>query len=167
MAANWRRCQQCRKVLPVEDFDGDSPVCRADVAKANAPVTGRTKASAVTTRTVQPAPTLTPQFWALLPAFLPVVLVLVAENVGHIRGRGLLAGVEIVADRATKEPDGALATKVVGACKRNGLIVGRNAETAAGLDNVLALSPPLNLTEDDLDFIVDGLAKGLAEATAA
>jgi uracil-xanthine permease len=32
------------------------------------------------------APTLTPQFWALLPAFLPVVLVLVAENVGHIRG---------------------------------------------------------------------------------
>ena len=61
MAANWRRCQQCRKVLPVEDFDGDSPVCRADVAKANAPVTGRTKASAVTTRTVQPAPSLTPQ----------------------------------------------------------------------------------------------------------
>jgi uracil-xanthine permease len=32
------------------------------------------------------APEITPQFWALLPAFLPVVLVLVAENVGHIRG---------------------------------------------------------------------------------
>jgi len=32
------------------------------------------------------APELTPGFWALLPAFLPVVLVLVAENVGHIRG---------------------------------------------------------------------------------
>ena len=32
------------------------------------------------------APRLTPAFWALLPAFLPVVLVLVAENVGHIRG---------------------------------------------------------------------------------
>jgi NCS2 family nucleobase:cation symporter-2 len=31
-------------------------------------------------------PRLTPGFWALLPAFLPVVLVLVAENVGHIRG---------------------------------------------------------------------------------
>ena len=32
------------------------------------------------------APQLTPGFWSLLPAFLPVVLVLVAENVGHIRG---------------------------------------------------------------------------------
>jgi uracil-xanthine permease len=32
------------------------------------------------------APRLTPGFWSLLPAFLPVVLVLVAENVGHIRG---------------------------------------------------------------------------------
>jgi NCS2 family nucleobase:cation symporter-2 len=32
------------------------------------------------------APELTPGFWSLLPAFLPVVLVLVAENVGHIRG---------------------------------------------------------------------------------
>ena len=32
------------------------------------------------------APRLTPAFWTLLPAFLPVVLVLVAENVGHIRG---------------------------------------------------------------------------------
>jgi uracil-xanthine permease len=32
------------------------------------------------------APEITPQFWSLLPAFLPVVLVLVAENVGHIRG---------------------------------------------------------------------------------
>jgi adenosylmethionine-8-amino-7-oxononanoate aminotransferase len=88
-------------------------------------------------------------------------------NVGSIRGRGLLAGVEIVADRATKEPDGALATAVVGACKRHGLIVGRNAETAAGLDNVVALSPPLNLTEDDLDFIVTTLAAGIEEASAA
>jgi adenosylmethionine-8-amino-7-oxononanoate aminotransferase len=88
-------------------------------------------------------------------------------RVGNIRGRGLLAGVEMVADRATKEPDGALATRVVGACKARGLIVGRNAETAAGLDNVVALSPPLNLTEDDLEFIVTSLAAGVEEASAA
>ncbi len=71
MAANWRRCQQCRKVLPVDDFDGDSPVCRADVAKANAPVTGRTRASAVTTRTVQPPASRAP-----------------ATAIRDIRGRG-------------------------------------------------------------------------------
>ncbi|GMA28367.1 uracil-xanthine permease family protein [Arenivirga flava] len=33
-------------------------------------------------------PFATPEVWAVLPAFLPVVLVLVAENVGHIRGVG-------------------------------------------------------------------------------
>lgn len=31
-------------------------------------------------------PLMHPQVWAVLPAFLPVVLVLVAENVGHIKG---------------------------------------------------------------------------------
>jgi uracil-xanthine permease len=31
-------------------------------------------------------PFTNPELWAILPAFLPVVLVLVAENVGHIRG---------------------------------------------------------------------------------
>jgi len=33
-------------------------------------------------------PIVAPEVWAVLPAFLPVVLVLVAENVGHIRGVG-------------------------------------------------------------------------------
>jgi NCS2 family nucleobase:cation symporter-2 len=33
-------------------------------------------------------PVVSPEVWAVLPAFLPVVLVLVAENVGHIRGVG-------------------------------------------------------------------------------
>lgn len=31
-----------------------------------------------------------PTLWALLPAFLPVVLVLVAENVGHVKSVGLM-----------------------------------------------------------------------------
>ena len=31
-------------------------------------------------------PFTNPELWAILPAFLPVVLVLIAENVGHIRG---------------------------------------------------------------------------------
>jgi hypothetical protein len=48
MAANWRRCQKCRKVLPVEDFDGDSDICRADAAKAAAAATAPARASVTT-----------------------------------------------------------------------------------------------------------------------
>lgn len=36
-------------------------------------------------------PLTNPAVWAVLPAFLPVVLVLVAENVGHIRGVAQMA----------------------------------------------------------------------------
>lgn len=34
----------------------------------------------------------TPALWGLLPAFLPVVLVLIAENVGHVKSVGLMLG---------------------------------------------------------------------------
>jgi NCS2 family nucleobase:cation symporter-2 len=33
-----------------------------------------------------------PTLWGLLPAFLPVVLVLIAENVGHVKSVGLMIG---------------------------------------------------------------------------
>jgi hypothetical protein len=51
MAANWRRCQKCRKVLPVEDFDGDSDICRTDAAKAAATAAAPTRPSVTTTVT--------------------------------------------------------------------------------------------------------------------
>ena len=54
MAASWRRCQKCRKVLPVEDFDGDSEICRADTAKAAAAAAAPARSSTVTTK-VAPA----------------------------------------------------------------------------------------------------------------
>jgi hypothetical protein len=60
MAANWRRCQKCRKVLPVEDFDGDSEICRADAAKASAVTTGPSRPSAATTVTARPRVQATP-----------------------------------------------------------------------------------------------------------
>ena len=48
MAANWRRCQKCRKVLPVEDFDGDSEICRTDVSKAATAAAAPARASVTT-----------------------------------------------------------------------------------------------------------------------
>ena len=60
MAANWRRCQKCRKVLPIEDFDGDSEICRVDASKAAAATTTSSRPSATTTVTTRPRVQATP-----------------------------------------------------------------------------------------------------------
>jgi adenosylmethionine-8-amino-7-oxononanoate aminotransferase len=88
--------------------------------------------------------------------------------VGDVRGRGLLIGIELVEDRDTREP-APLKTSagMVAACQRHGLLVGRNADTAAGLDNVLCLAPPLSLTDEDADFIVEAIGAAFAEDEAA
>lgn len=82
--------------------------------------------------------------------------------VGHIRSKGLLMGIELVENKETKEPakDERVA-KIIGDCKANGLIIGRNGDTVAGFNNVLTLSPPLSSTDEDLDFIVSVLKKVL------
>ena len=87
--------------------------------------------------------------------------------VGEVRGRGLLVGIEVVSDRETNAPAArADAVALVGAAQRRGLLVGRNADTAGGMDNVVVLAPPLCATEDDLDHIVRVLAEVFAEKTA-
>ena len=57
MAANWRRCQKCRRVLPIEDFDDDADVCREDVVKASTAAAAPARAS-VTTRVTTTRPRL-------------------------------------------------------------------------------------------------------------
>ncbi|MDN5696896.1 MAG: aspartate aminotransferase family protein [Rubrobacter sp.] len=74
-------------------------------------------------------------------------------NVGEIRHKGLLFGVEMVEDKQTKEPSQQKAAALMAACKKRGLVVGKNGDTVAGYNNVVALSPPLSITEDDLEFI--------------
>ncbi|RSD28972.1 aspartate aminotransferase family protein [Mesobacillus subterraneus] len=82
--------------------------------------------------------------------------------VGDVRGKGLLVGIELVKDQATKEPLGAdLVNKVIGACKQKGLIIGKNGATVAGYNNVLTLAPPLNIEMEDLDFIIQTLSEEL------
>jgi adenosylmethionine-8-amino-7-oxononanoate aminotransferase len=88
--------------------------------------------------------------------------------VGEVRGRGLLIGIELVADQATRTPAArADSVGLVAAAQRRGLLLGRNADTAAGLDNVLALAPPLSLTDADADHIVEVLGTCFAEHAAA
>ena len=75
-------------------------------------------------------------------------------NVGEIRHRGLLFGIELVEDKESRAPATAeKVSKVVSGCKERGLIVGKNGDTVAGFNNVITLAPPLVITGDDLEFI--------------
>jgi adenosylmethionine-8-amino-7-oxononanoate aminotransferase len=86
--------------------------------------------------------------------------------VGDVRGRGLLIGIELVADQATRAPaERAVSAGIAAAAQQHGLLVGRNVDTAAGLDNVIALAPPLSMTDGDADHIVEALAAVFAERT--
>lgn len=85
-------------------------------------------------------------------------------NVGNVRGLGLLAGIEIVEDKETKEPaPNDRVAKLIASCKAKGLIIGRNGDTVAGQNNILTLSPPLSSTDEDIDFILQVLNEVFAE----
>ncbi|MGF1514495.1 MAG: aminotransferase [Elainellaceae cyanobacterium] len=82
--------------------------------------------------------------------------------VGDVRGKGLLLGIELVADKATKAPlDPALVKAVTAHCMANGVIIGRNTNTVPGLANVLIMAPPLVLSEAEADAIASALKDAL------
>jgi L-2,4-diaminobutyrate transaminase len=79
--------------------------------------------------------------------------------VGEIRGLGLIAGVELVADRATRQPFDAVVKvgqRVAARCLEDGLIV-----RALPVGHVIALSPPLCITLEEIDQVVAGLDGGI------
>lgn len=78
--------------------------------------------------------------------------------VGDIRSFGLIVGIELVADKATRQPAALDTVKgIIAECKAKGLIIGKNGDTVAGFNNVLTLAPPLSSTDSDIQFIVDTL----------
>ena len=84
-------------------------------------------------------------------------------KVGEVRNKGLLFGIELVEEKESKEPASAeRVAAAISACKERGLVIANNADTVAGFNNVLTLAPPLSITDDDLDFIVEAL-KGCFE----
>src|SRR5690625_945899 len=84
--------------------------------------------------------------------------------VGHVRGKGLLIGIELVEDKKTKTPvNEKVVNEIIGHCKNKGLIVGKNGDTVAGYTNIIALSPPLNIKEDDLNFLINTLKEVFAQ----
>jgi alanine-glyoxylate transaminase/(R)-3-amino-2-methylpropionate-pyruvate transaminase len=73
--------------------------------------------------------------------------------IGDVRGLGLMLGVELVRDRQTKEPASTETVELLERCKERGLLIGKG-----GLyGNVLRIKPPMCLSQDDADFLVDCL----------
>jgi 4-aminobutyrate aminotransferase/(S)-3-amino-2-methylpropionate transaminase len=83
------------------------------------------------------------------------------DIVGDVRGLGAMAAVELVTDRATKEPAREAAARLVEESYRQGLIVLK----AGTYDNVVRLLPPLTIDDALLDDGLGVFEKALAAAT--
>ncbi len=80
-------------------------------------------------------------------------------RVGEVRGKGMMIGVDLVRDRDTREPDAALAGRIVTGALRRGFLL-----LSGGLDgNVLSLSPPLVITRPQLDAAIEMLLELVRE----
>ncbi len=89
-------------------------------------------------------------------------------HVGDIRGRGLLIGMELVADRTTKEPfpaDRLLWLGITRVAMENGLVCYPGAGTVDGTrgDHIL-LAPPFIINENHIEEIVDKLSRSIDTA---
>lgn len=79
--------------------------------------------------------------------------------IGDVRGKGLMQGVELVRDRATKEPASAETSYLMEAARERGLIIGKG-----GLyGNALRVAPPLIATEDNIDRALEILDNSFAD----
>jgi adenosylmethionine-8-amino-7-oxononanoate aminotransferase len=90
--------------------------------------------------------------------------------VGDIRGKGLLIGIEFVADRATKAPfprEHRFVERLAAAALEQGLLVYPSSGCADGVagDSIL-LGPPFVITDDEIETLVGRLQTALARATA-
>ena len=81
-------------------------------------------------------------------------------NVGEIRGQGLIAGVQLVSDKRTKalpEADLKIPLKVTGLMRDKGVVIRPLATVGT-----LAISPPLTITKEEIDELVQALSESLS-----
>ena len=82
--------------------------------------------------------------------------------IGDVRGMGLFAGAELVADRTRKDPiDEKLVAAIVGDCMAQGVIIGATNKSLPGYNNTLLFAPSLIATPDDIDEITDAVDQAI------
>jgi 4-aminobutyrate aminotransferase-like enzyme len=81
------------------------------------------------------------------------------EAIGHVRGRGLFAGFELVRDRGTLEPDAELAKEIANRAAERGVLL----STDGPFHNVIKIKPPLVFSGADSDRLVETVDAVLTE----
>ena len=79
--------------------------------------------------------------------------------IGHIRGKGLMTGIELVKDRKSKEPAGEECAQIFERAKELGFLMGKGGF----FGNVLRIKPPMCITRADVDYLIQVLDMALAE----
>lgn len=80
-------------------------------------------------------------------------------NVGDIRGNGLMVGIELVKDRDTKEAAPELCWEIIRRAMKKGVLLLNGGHQV----NVLCLTPPLCITNEQLNFVINILETILNE----
>jgi 2,2-dialkylglycine decarboxylase (pyruvate) len=88
------------------------------------------------------------------------------EQIGDVRGKGLLVGIELVEDRVTKKPADFLGVAVSEECLRRGLSM-NIVRSTGGMLNCFRMAPPLSITEDEIDTALGIIDESLTAALAA
>ncbi len=88
------------------------------------------------------------------------------EQIGDVRGKGLLVGVELVEDRTTKEPANALGAAVSDECLQRGLSM-NIVRSTGGMLNCFRMAPPLSITESEIDAAITIIDEALTVVLAS
>ena len=88
------------------------------------------------------------------------------EQIGDVRGKGLLVGIELVEDRTTKKPADALGVAVGDECLRRGLSM-NIVRSTGGMLNCFRMAPPLSITESEIDIALGIIDDALTAVLAS
>ncbi len=79
--------------------------------------------------------------------------------IGDVRGHGFVTGVEIVTDRATRQPDPRRMVEVQNRMRELGVLVGREGH----FGNVFKIRPPMVFSRSNADALVDAMDRAMNE----
>ena len=87
------------------------------------------------------------------------------ECIGDVRGRGLLLGMEVVADRQTKAPGFELGARIMDEAMQRGLSM--NIVKMPAMGGVFRIAPPLTVTDAEIDIGLEIMSDAIKAASDA